>query len=36
MSVTDELLANAARYAASFDKGNLPLPPAPSRGPTRT
>jgi carbonic anhydrase len=28
MSVTDELLANAARYAASFDKGNLPLPPA--------
>jgi carbonic anhydrase len=28
MSVTDELLANAARYAASFDKGGLPLPPA--------
>ena len=28
MSVTDELLANAARYAASFDKGDLPLPPA--------
>ncbi|SEG80739.1 carbonic anhydrase [Thermomonospora echinospora] len=28
MSVTDELLANAERYAASFDKGHLPLPPA--------
>jgi carbonic anhydrase len=28
MSVTDELLANAASYAASFDKGDLPLPPA--------
>jgi carbonic anhydrase len=28
MSVTDELLANAERYAAAFDKGNLPLPPA--------
>jgi carbonic anhydrase len=28
MSVTDELLANAGRYAASFDKGALPLPPA--------
>ena len=28
MSTTDELLANAARYAASFDKGDLPLPPA--------
>ncbi|ROO90734.1 carbonic anhydrase [Actinocorallia herbida] len=28
MSVTDELLANAERYAASFDKGALPLPPA--------
>ena len=28
MSVTDELLANAKRYAASFDKGDLPLPPA--------
>src|SRR6478672_1842442 len=27
MSVTDELLSNAARYAASFDKGDLPLPP---------
>jgi carbonic anhydrase len=27
MSATDELLANAARYAASFDKGDLPLPP---------
>ncbi len=28
MTVTDELLANAARYAATFDKGTLPLPPA--------
>ena len=28
MSVTDELLSNAARYAAGFDKGDLPLPPA--------
>ncbi|GII42490.1 beta-class carbonic anhydrase [Planotetraspora phitsanulokensis] len=28
MSVTDELLANAERYAATFDKGDLPLPPA--------
>ncbi|GLY98498.1 carbonic anhydrase [Actinoplanes sp. NBRC 103695] len=28
MTVTDELLANAERYAASFDKGDLPLPPA--------
>jgi carbonic anhydrase len=28
MSVTDELLQNAERYAASFDKGDLPLPPA--------
>ena len=28
MSTTDELLANAEAYAASFDKGNLPLPPA--------
>ncbi len=28
MTVTDELLANAARYAATFDKGALPLPPA--------
>jgi carbonic anhydrase len=28
MSVIDELLANATRYAASFDKGDLPLPPA--------
>ena len=28
MTVTDELLANAARYAANFDKGDLPLPPA--------
>ncbi len=27
MSVTDELLANAEEYAASFDKGDLPLPP---------
>jgi carbonic anhydrase len=28
MSVTDELLENAERYAADFDKGALPLPPA--------
>ena len=28
MSTTDELLANAEAYAASFDKGDLPLPPA--------
>jgi len=28
MGVTDELLTNAERYAESFDKGDLPLPPA--------
>ena len=28
MTVTDELVANAERYAESFDKGALPLPPA--------
>ena len=28
MSTIDELLANAEAYAASFDKGDLPLPPA--------
>ena len=27
MTVTDDLLANNARYAATFDKGDLPLPP---------
>jgi carbonic anhydrase len=27
MSVTDELLDNARRYAAGFDKGGLPMPP---------
>jgi carbonic anhydrase len=27
MSVTDELLGNNEAYAASFDKGDLPLPP---------
>lgn len=27
MSTTDELLANAKAYEASFDKGDLPLPP---------
>jgi carbonic anhydrase len=27
MSTTDDLLQNADRYAASFDKGDLPLPP---------
>jgi carbonic anhydrase len=28
MTVTDDLLHNAEKYAASFDKGDLPLPPA--------
>ena len=28
MSVTDELLKNAERYAETFDRGDLPLPPA--------
>jgi carbonic anhydrase len=28
MSVTDELLANAERYAESFDRAGLPMPPA--------
>jgi carbonic anhydrase len=28
MSVTDELLSNNETYAESFDKGDLPLPPA--------
>ncbi len=28
MSTTDELLANNEAYAGSFDKGDLPLPPA--------
>jgi carbonic anhydrase len=28
MSTTDELLANNDAYVASFDKGDLPLPPA--------
>src|SRR5438309_4231690 len=28
MSATDELLRNSEAYAASFDKGDLPLPPA--------
>jgi carbonic anhydrase len=27
MSVTDQLLENSRRYADSFDKGDLPLPP---------
>ncbi|MGH3724532.1 MAG: beta-class carbonic anhydrase [Mycobacterium sp.] len=27
MSTTDQLLENARAYAASFDKGDLPLPP---------
>jgi carbonic anhydrase len=27
MTVTDELLTNAERYAQGFDKGDLPLPP---------
>ena len=28
MSVTDELLANAQRYAEGFDRSGLPMPPA--------
>src|SRR4030081_1368665 len=28
MSTTDEFLRNAERYAARFDKGHLPMPPA--------
>jgi carbonic anhydrase len=28
MSVTDTLLVNNQRYASSFDKGQLPMPPA--------
>jgi hypothetical protein len=28
MSVTDQLLRNNERYAGSFQKGALPLPPA--------
>ena len=28
MSATDELLQNAEEYAATFDQGELPLPPA--------
>jgi carbonic anhydrase len=28
MSSTDDLLRNAETYAASFNKGNLPMPPA--------
>jgi carbonic anhydrase len=28
MSSTDTLVANSERYAAAFDKGSLPLPPA--------
>jgi carbonic anhydrase len=28
MSTTDDLLRNAEQYAESFDKGDLPLPPA--------
>jgi carbonic anhydrase len=28
MSATDDLLRNAEAYASSFDKGDLPLPPA--------
>jgi carbonic anhydrase len=28
MSATEELIANNAEYAAGFDKGSLPLPPA--------
>jgi carbonic anhydrase len=28
LSITDQLLANNEKYAAGFDKGDLPLPPA--------
>jgi carbonic anhydrase len=28
MTVTDELVANASRYAQAFDRGDLPMPPA--------
>ena len=28
MTVTDELLASAEQYTVSFDKGDLPMPPA--------
>jgi carbonic anhydrase len=28
MSITDELLENSKAYAANFDKGDLPMPPA--------
>jgi carbonic anhydrase len=28
MSITDDLLRSAETYAASFDKGSLPMPPA--------
>ena len=28
MTVTDELVQNAERYAEDFDRGDLPLPPA--------
>ena len=28
MTITDELLSNAEQYADTFDKGQLPLPPA--------
>jgi carbonic anhydrase len=28
MSTTDEVLGNAEQYASSFDKGDLPMPPA--------
>jgi carbonic anhydrase len=28
MSITDDLLTNATRYAEAFDHGHLPLPPA--------
>jgi hypothetical protein len=31
MSVTEELLRNNAIYAESFEKGDLPLPPASAR-----
>jgi hypothetical protein len=30
MTITEQLLQNANAYAEGFDKGDLPLPPAPA------
>ena len=32
MSIADDLLRNKERYAESFDKGDLQLPPGKLRG----